>query len=615
MSWEAWFTLGLVALLFVALVREWAATDVLLVSATVVLTLTGIIKPEEAFRGFANEAMLTVAGLFVVITAMRETGALDALGGRMLGKVRTPEGALAHLAVSMNTVWLFLNNTAVVAMLLPIVTDWCRKNQVSPSRLLIPLSYFSILRGMVTLIGTSTNLVVSGLLVQHAATQQNPELVHQLRPFGLFEITPLGLACTLVGTLFLMWASRYLLPDRKDLIEQLSEKVREYLVDLRVEPTCRLVGQTVEDAGLRRLPGLFLIEILRGEELISPVGPDELLEAGDILTFTGVVSSIVELERIPGLVPVADEGYETHATRRRGRRLCEAVISRTSPLIGRTIREAEFRALYNAAVVAVHRHGERLKGRIGDIRLHAGDTLLLQTTAHFDRAHHNDPDFILVSGVDKSWHVRHDRAGLALGILVLMVVGMVMNGMPLPWLGPGVTFPPVVVTVMTAGMLLILTRCVSTSAAREAIDWETLIAIAASFGLGKALENSGAAHAIATVVVGGAGQWGPVAILAAIYFLTLLFTELITNNAAAAIVLPFGLAMAEAMGVSPRPFAVAIMFAASLAFAVPVGYQTHMMVYSPGGYRFGDFVRIGTPLNILMWLLCTLLIPVFWPFR
>jgi len=613
MDWQGWFTVAVVAVLFVALVREWAATDVVLVTATVVLTLVGIIKPEEAFKGFANEAMLTVGALFVVIAAMRETGALDALGTRMLGKARTAEGALGRLALTMDTVWLFLNNTAVVAMLLPIVTDWCRKHRVSPSKLLIPLSYFSILRGMMTLVGTSTNLVVDGL-VRQAATEVEPRFRASMQPFSLLEITPLGIACTLVGTLFLIWASKRFLPDRKDLIEQLSENVREYLVDIRVDPSCRLIGQNVEDAGLRRLPGLFLIDINRADQLISPVAPDEVLEAGDVLTFTGVVGSIVELERIPGLVPVADEAYEAEAAKRRGQRLCEAVISRTSPLVGRTIRGADFRALYNAAVVAVHRNGERLQGRIGDIRLHAGDTLLLQTGAHFSRAHRNDTDFILVSGVEQSRPVRHDRAPIALTILILMVVLMALSGVPESAIPFGLKVPPVVMTVFTSAMLLIITRCISASTAREAVDWETLIAIAASFGLGKALENSGAAKAIAHVVVGSAGQFGPIGVLAAVYLLTLLFTELITNNAAAAIMFPFGIAVATAMGVSPRPFAVAIMFGASLAFAVPIGYQTHMMVYGPGGYRFSDFFRVGIPLNILMWIVVTLLIPVLWPF-
>jgi di/tricarboxylate transporter len=283
--------------------------------------------------------------------------------------------------------------------------------------------------------------------------------------------------------------------------------------------------------------------------------------------------------------------------------------------VGLTIREADFRALYNAAVVAVHRGGERLKGRVGDITLHVGDTLLLQTGAHFARAHRNNPDFILVSGVDDSRPLRDDRASLALVILVLMVLAMIFGGQTFQVAGMKVTVPPVVISVFTAAVLLIITRCISASTARESVDWETLVSIGASFGLGKALETSGAAHAIADVVVRAVGAGGPVVVLGAIYLLTLLFTELITNNAAAAIMFPFGLAVAAEMGVSPRPFAIAVMFGASLAFAVPIGYQTHMMVYSPGGYRFSDFVRVGVPLNVLMWLLVTLLIPIFWSFH
>jgi di/tricarboxylate transporter len=604
MGWQAWFTLAVVALVFVGMVREWSSPDVLLLAGTVATALAGIITPEEAFKGFANEAMLIVAALSVVVMAMRETGALDAIGSRILGRARTAEGALGRMAVALNTVLAFLNNTTVVAMMLPIVTDWCRKNRVSPSRLLIPLSYFAILRGMCTLIGTSTNLVVSGLMVQAIPYESDPGVRHALRRVGLFEITPLGVACVLAGTVYLLWAARRLLPDRKDLIEQFGESSREYLVDVLVQPGCRLIGQSIEEAGLRRLPGLFLVEVVRDGQGIAPVGPDEVLHAEDRLTFTGVVGSIVELERIPGLVHASEEAGGEGLGHRHARRLCEAVISPTSPLIGKTIRDADFRALYNAAIVAVHRGGARLRGRIGDIVLHVGDTLLLQAGAHFVRAHRNDPDFVLVSSLDEARPVRHDRAPLALGLLGLMIVLMVFSDMIHVSIG---------VSALLVVVLLVATRCISASTARESLDWETLISIAASFGLGTALERSGAAKMIAHAVVGVAGGWGPIAVLAAIYGVTLLFTELLTNNAAAALMFPLALAVALQLGVSPRPFAIAIMFASSLAFAIPVGYQTHMMVYGPGGYRFGDFVRIGLPLNFILWLLAVLLIPLLWP--
>jgi di/tricarboxylate transporter len=509
----------------------------------------------------------------------------------------------------------FLNNTPIVAMMLPIVSDWCRKHRVSPSRLLIPLSFFTVLGGMCTLIGTSTNLVVRGLMVQAAGSQTDPRLEHALRAPGLFEITLVGLPLAIAGGAYLLIFAKRLLPDRKSLIEQLGESSREYLVDMLVQPGCRLVGRSVEEAGLRQLEGLFLIEITRGDQIVSPVGPDELINSGDRLTFTGVVTSIVELERIAGLVPAVDAAYETRDDVRRGRRLCEAVISPRSPLIGKTIRDADFRALYNAAIVAVHRGGTRLRGRIGDIVLHAGDTLLLQSGAHFARAHRNNGDFILVSSVEESRPVRHDRGPLALGLLVALIAMMMFSGEVLRWGALTFQAPELVVAAFMVALLMIGSRCIAASDALESVDWQTLIGIAASFGLGKALEASGAADLIANVVVGVTGSLGPIAVLAAIYLVTMILTELVSNNAAAALMLPLGIAAAAHMGVSPRPFAFAVMFGATLAFATPIGYQTNLMVYGPGGYRFTDFTRIGLPLNILLWILAVLLIPLFWPFK
>jgi di/tricarboxylate transporter len=609
MSWEAWFTLGLVAVIFVAMAKDIASPDVLLLGGTIMLALVGIITPKEAFAGFSNEAMLLVGALFVVVAALRETGAMDSIGARMLGRATTAQGAMLRMAAWINTAMVFMTNTSIVAMLLPVVTDWCRKNRVSPSKLLLPLSFLTVLRGQTTLIGTSTNLVINGFLenaakaAEGAAEKASAAALHELRPFGLFEITPLGIACCIAGTIYMLWAAPRLLPARKGVVETLTEHSREYLVDMVVLPTCRLIGQTVETAGLRHLPSLYLIEIARRDKVIAPVNPDELIREGDRLTFTGVVESIRDLERIPGLA-AADEAYEADPALRRGRRLCEAVISPRSPLVGQTVRSADFRALYNAAVVAIHRGGDRLRGRIGDIVLRPGDTLLLQTGAHFARAHRNDLDFILVSTVEESEPLRHDRAPLALALLGLLIILLVAAG---NWVNPTVA------AFLVAGAM-VATRCISMARARDSVDWQTLISIAASFGIGTALDDSGAAQAIANVVVGATGQWGPIAVLAAIYFLTVLFTELITNNAAAALMFPFGLAVAHEMGLSPRPFAVAIMFAASLAFATPIGYQTNLMVYAPGGYKFSDFTRIGLPLNIILWIVCVLLIPLIWPF-
>jgi len=327
-----------------------------------------------------------------------------------------------------------------------------------------------------------------------------------------------------------------------------------------------------------------------------------VLKEGDILTFTGVVNNIVDLERIPGLVPFIDEDYEAQAAARRHEMLCEAVVSRTSPLINKTIRDANFRARYNAAVVAVHRGGHRLQGRVGDIELQQGDTLLLQAGPHFVDAQRNNSDFFLVSGVNDSRAVRHDKALLSLGLLGMLILLMTTGKMEI-----------VLAAFLVAG-LMIGTRCVSVADARRSVDWQTLITIGAAFGLGTGLVNSGAVEVIAGKVVAAMGPWGPRAVLLGVYVMTALFTEIVTNNAAAAIMFPFAVAIAQGLGVDPRPFAMTIAFAASASFVTPLGYQTNLMVYGPGGYSLRDFVRIGLPLTLLLVATATLLVPIAWPF-
>jgi di/tricarboxylate transporter len=589
MSWEAWLTLAVTVVTLYALARELGPPDVIFVAAVVVLAIAGVITPEQAFGGFANSAVMMVGALFVVAAALRETGVMDYLGLRFLGKVKTEFAALVCIAAVCLTSSAFLNNTPIVAMLLPIVIDWCRKRSVSPSRLLIPLSFLTIFGGCCTLIGTSTNLVVHGLMLKA-----------DLPGMGFFEIGRAGLPCAVIGTIYMLTVGRWLLPRRKELIEQLGESRREYLIEMVVQSDCRLIGETVEAAGLRQLPGLFLIEIDRDGNVIGPVAPTEVIESGDRLVFTGVVSTIVDLKKIPGLVPAADETYEVSPRRTRGRVLCEAVISPTSPLVGKNIRNAEFRTHYNAAVVAVHRNGERLSNKIGDISLRPGDALLLQTGPHFIRAHRNNSDFYLVSDVEDSRPLRHDRAKIAVALFVGLIAAMSFN------------FVNPTLAAFAAAGLMIASRCISTADARQAVEWSVLVTIAASFGLGTALEESGAAATLAGFLVDVTQPLGPVATLAAIYFATMVLNEIITNNGAAALAFPFCLEAAKLMDVSPRPFLMAVTLAASFAFASPIGYQTHMMVYGPGGYRFSDFAKVGIPLNLLLWAAAVVLVPMFW---
>ncbi|MCH7872720.1 MAG: SLC13 family permease, partial [Planctomycetes bacterium] len=485
--WHAWYTFGVLLLVCVGLAGSFAPLDIVLLAGMLAVGLAGVVSVDEMVAGFANPAVLTVGALFVVAAALRETGAMDTIGGRILGQARTERAALARTALPVVGMSAFLNNTPVVAMMIGILSDWGRKNKVSPSRLLMPLSFLAILGGTCTLIGTSTNLLINGMMIDsaaQAAAAGTPD--PRLAGMGLFEMSWIGLPFVAIGVLYLLTAGRRLLPDRKDMIEQLGESAREYLVNMLVQPGCRLIDQTVEAAGLRRLPGLFLIEIERAGQRIAPVGPDLRLAQGDRLTFTGVVSTIIDLERIPGLVPEPEQKFGGDLAQRRNRRICEAVVSGTSPLVGNNIRDADFRARYNAVVVAVHRGGARLKGRIGDIVIKAGDTLLLQTGPHFARANRNSPDFFLISSLDKVRAVRHDRAAISLALLGLMVIMLIASN----------AIPTVLSALLVAGLMIVF-RCISATEARRSVDWQVLLAMAAALALGKAMDNSGAAAAAA----------------------------------------------------------------------------------------------------------------------
>jgi len=583
-------TLAVLVGLLYGLVKDKPA-DLLFVGAVVLLAVLGVITPDEAFSGFANSAVLIVASLYVVAAGLRETGVMDYVGERFLGHVETEGKALFYMAVVLIPSAMVLNNTPKVALLVPVLIAWCRKRRISPSRLLMPLSFLSILGGTCSLIGTSTNLVVQGLLIKN-----------HLRPMSFFELGAVGFPCALLGAAYLLTVGRKLLPNRKELIEQLEETRREYLVEMLVQPGCRLVGKRIGAGGLRQLPGLFLIEIDREGVVIGPAGPDEVIQANDRLVFTGVVNTIVDLEKIPGLVPAADAQYEVSPDKQWGRQLCETVISPSSPLVGQAVRDADFRSLYDAAIVAVHRNGARLTNKVGDIRLHAGDTLLLQVGPNFSRAFRNNPDFYLVSDVEDSRPVRFNRAWPAALIFLAMITAFVSGAIDI-----------MLAAFLAAGAMIAL-RCISPTDARKSLDLPVVIAIAASFGVGKALEQSGVARLFAGLLVQATHSWGPTATLAAIYLGTMVLNELISNNAAAALSFPFCLESARLLEVSERPFIMAVTLAASYAFASPIGYQTHMMVFGPGGYRFTDFMRVGIPLNLLMGIAAVILIPRIWPF-
>jgi di/tricarboxylate transporter len=589
MSWEAWIAIAVVALVIGLLALTRYSADVVLVAGVTVLLLAGVLTPQQALSGLANEGMVTVAVLYVVAAGLRETGGIAWLVQGVLGRPRSLFSAQIRLMAPVAAVSGFLNNTPVVAMFLPAVIDWARQNRLSVSRLLIPLSYAAILGGTCTLIGTSTNLVVNGLMTAEAG----------LPSLAMFDITWVGLPAALVGMAYLVFLGRWLLPDRKPVMSDLDDP-REYTVEMLVEPGSPLAGKTIEAVGLRHLPGMYLVEIERDGQVLPAIGPHQQLRAGDRLVFAGVVESVVDLQRFRGLVPASDQVFKLGVPRPE-RCLTEAVVSDSGPLVGKSIREGRFRNLYQAAVIAVARNGERLPGKIGDIVLRPGDTLLLEADPGFADRQRNSRDFFLVSRLPDSRPLRTDRAVVAIAILAGMVLAATFE-----WL-------PMLQAAMLAAGLMLVTRCLNGGAARSAVDWQVLITIAASFGLGHALETTGAARIIAENLIALAGG-NPWLTLAVVYIVTMLFTELITNNAAAVLVFPIALSTSQALGVSFLPFAIAIMMAASASFSTPIGYQTNLMVYGPGGYRFTDYFKVGIPLNLLLAIVTITLTPLIWPF-
>jgi len=589
MSLEAWIALAVVVLVIGLLAFTRFAADVVLVAGVTLLLLSGVLTPGEALAGLSNEGMATVAVLYVVAAGLRETGAVAWLVQGVLGRPRNLFNAQLRLMAPVAAASSFMNNTPVVAMFLPAVIDWARQNRLPVSKLLIPLSYASILGGTCTLIGTSTNLVVNGLLISHAG----------LPGLGMFDIAWVGLPAALVGIAYLVLLGRWLLPDRRPVMD-LRDDARRYTVEMLVQPASPLAGKSVEEAGLRHLPGMYLVEIERDGEVFPAVAPHHRLKPNDRLVFAGILDSVVDLQRFRGLVPATDQVFKLAGSRPE-RALVEAVVSDSCPLVGKSIREGRFRNIYNAAVIAVARNGERVQKKIGDIVLRPGDTLLLEADPSFVERQRNSRDFFLVSRLENVHPLRHERALVAVAILTGMVV-VVSAG----WVS-------MLQGALVAAGLMLVARCTTGGVARTMVDWQVLVTIAASFGLGVALEKTGAAQAIAESVITLA-QGSPWGTLVVVYLVTMLFTELITNNAAAVLVFPIALSTSESLGVSFMPFAIAIMMAASASFSTPIGYQCNLMVYGPGGYRFSDYFRVGMPLNLLVAAVSLAVVPLVWRF-
>jgi di/tricarboxylate transporter len=601
MSAHGFFVLAVIVIMIVSLAKEVMRPGLVLFSALIILMIYGSVNAEEVLAGFSNKGMITVAILFVVSEGIRQSGALNKLAiaflPRRRGKVRL---LFFRLMFPISFISAFLNNTPIVIIFAPIVKKWAENLNLSSQKFLIPLSYATILGGVCTLIGTSTNLVVHGLMLDNGYAG-----------FSMFELGMVGVPLAFAGYFYMSYIGVHLLPGEKNFIRRPLSDQKDYYYELIVPAESPLVGQTLKNGRAKELKGFDIIQIERNKIKHDGKSAGLTIEANDHLLVAGKSNG---LETIKDLSSVRLKGLDLLKGQVNTSELkqYEAVLAPRFPGIGKTIVEFNFFEHYQAAIIAVHRNGERITSNLRSLKLREGDNLVLLTTDRFIKNWGDSKIFYLTTYIrDYSQTTGKAKKWMALTILTLMIAGATAADY-LPKFGNVNT--DMFFFSAIAAMLMVWLKIVPHQKYTKAVSWDLLITIACSFGISKAMQNSGLADGIAHTAINFAKNWGPIGVLASIYLLTNIFTEVITNNAAAAISFPIAMAAAAQMGVNPKPFFVAICIAASMSFSTPIGYQTNLIVQGIGNYKFTDFVKVGLPLNVIIFLICMLLIPMFWSF-
>ena len=587
MSPEAWLTIAVVVAIVIGLVVEVALPSVLVFGGVVILLLAGVLDPEEALSGFSNPAAFTVGALFVVARAISKTGAIRPFTQSMLGQTGHTRRPMLRMLVPTTLASGFMNNVPFVAMMIPEVSAWARKRGLNSARFLLPLSYGAILGGLLTIIGTSTNLVVAGQMVDAG-----------LEPFDFFELGRVGLPIAVIGVILLVAISPRLLGNRESPGSDVEGAARDYSIDMTVIPSGPLDGLTVDEAGLRHLKGVFLVSIDRGDTVVAPAQPSSVLRGGNTLQFVGRVDQVLDLESVAGLRHAVHDEASLHDAP--GIAYFTVAIGGDSPLVGKTLRQAGFRSQYQAAVLAIHRAGERIDAKLGSVELRTGDALIVVSDPGFRDRWQNRSDFLLIADLDDHLRPPAPGRGRTLVIAATMVVLAASGVMPILHASLG------------AALLVIALRVLTPDEARRALDLDVLGVIAGAFGLAAAIAGSGLSDLIAEWIVTISSGLGEIGVLLGVIAATITLTELVTNNAAALLMFPIALSAAPSAGVDARGMAVAVAIAASASFLTPLGYQTNTMVYGPGGYRVSDYVRVGIPITLVVAIALAVLVPTLY---
>ncbi len=572
----------------VLFVSEKYRLDIVAMLGLGVLLALGLVTLEDGFSGFSNPATLTVAAMFVLSAGLQKTGATAVVGRMMVRYSRNHFAALVVIMVAVTVMSAFVNNTAAVAVFIPLVTILATRRKIAASKLLIPLSYASQFGGVCTLIGTSTNLLVSSISAEAGYGE-----------FSMFEFSRMGLILFAAGVAYFLIFGRWLLPDRQPHELATSYHLGEYVTELRIRHKSPLVGKSVLESRLGEDHDIRVLGVLNaGEEGWAPLR--RVLQPDDVLLVHGSLPDLMRLRGTMGLRIDADFKLRDETLQSEDLRLVEALVAPGSDLIGHTLKEVDFRNRYKALVLAMQRRGKTINDRLGSVRLGLGDALLIQAHGTQIRELRRDADFIVLGEVPGGT-LRH-KAPLAIGILLAVVGLAAFDVVPIP------------VTAVLGCVALVMTRILEPEDIYRSINWQVIFLLAGVLPLGIAMHTSGAAGFLASQVVSLVGDMGPVAVLAAIYLLAAIMTETMSNAAAAVLLAPIAISTAGHLGVDPKPFLMAITFAASTGFSTPVGYQTNTMIYNPGGYRYVDFLRAGVPLNILFCILSTIFIPRLWAF-
>ena len=588
MNWDAILTLLVLAGAIALFVSEKLPVDMVAILALSALVILGIVGPEVAISGFANEATITVAAMFVLSAGLQRTGALRAIA-RLFARIQWPWLFGLVVMVTIAGASAFVNNTAMVAVFLPLVLAATSANGLPPSKFLIPMSYAAQMGGVSTLIGTSTNLLVNSLAKDLG-----------VRGFTLFEFAPLGIACAVVGIVYLMTIGRWLLPANQSTALTETYELGKYITELRVSAGSPMIGKSIADAKLGEKHGVYVMELERDGEHLSWAPRAEVLREGDVLLARGDWSRITEVRErmkleIEPEFKLRDEQFEVG-----DRSLLEVMIAPNSRFQDETLKDLEFKWHYNATVLAIHRRGEVLREKVREVTLSTGDVLLMMVPKDDLPALRRNPNVVIVTEREDDGASRK-KAPLALAIMAT-AIGVAATGVL-----------PIVIAALIGCVLMVVTRCIEPEEAYDAVDWRIIVMLAGVLPIGFALQQSGAAEFLAGHTLGRMGGFDPVLVLAVVYLLALVLSELMSNAAAAVLLVPIVVSASMSMGLSPTPFLVAVAFAASTSFSTPVGYQTNTMVYSIGDYRFTDFMRVGIPLNVIFWILGVILIPRFWP--